>query len=286
MWKNKKAIQRYFQSRDVSIKNIINCAKLIYEYQNFRQQTILSTNYFMDIVEEVLKVLNTSSTMRKSVHNNLFDTIMAYRVKGSAEVAHAPSVDPAKLRQAIHNLFYVQHSKTGKLFSQGKLLVNRLASVQALFCSVSGRRWVDISRIRWEGMKFFNKSKRFKVKFMLPGSKSNFKGKRNEGVTLVQDSSDLCPIKILIHHWITMGRPRFGFVLPCVHKNVVYTTDCVEHWESFRCAGHRSGAKVRPCLGQVNGNTTWTIYKKAAVQAGCSVIPKRHTFGPNIDKSN
>ena len=275
---NKQSILRYFDKKPVTMVNIIACSKLLYEYHNFRVQNILSTNYFLKIVNEVLTTVKASPTMKKSVHNNLFDTIMSYRVKSDASVAHAPAIDPVKLRLAIFKLYYDRSTKRGKQISLIKLRHRKFAALQALFCSVTARRWMDISRIRWESIKFKKYPARMKVKFSLPASKANFKGKRNEFITLVQDFSDLCPIKLLFELWIQVGRPKFGFVFPCIHKNVVYTTDCVEQWESFRCKGHRSGAKIRPCLGQINGDTTWNIYKKAAKDVGCKVIPKRHTF--------
>ena len=278
MSKNEKEIKRFFKNRQVTVDNVISCAKILYEYQNFKVQNILSSSYLIKIVNEVLKTVNASSTIKKAVHNNLFDTLMSYRIKSNATVAHAPVVDPVKLREAIKNLLRVRKNKKGKTFSLVKIVRNRISALHALFCSISARRWMDISRIRWEGIKFCPANDRMKVKFSLPGSKSNPNGKRNEGITLVQDFSDLCPVKLLIEYWILMGRVTHGFVFPCIHKNTVYTTDCVEQWESFRCKGHKSGAKRRPCLGQVDGNQTWNIYKRAAKQAGCKVLPKRHTF--------
>ena len=278
MSKNRKEINRFFKNRPITRDNIIACAKILYEYNNFKVQNILSTSYLIRIVNEVLTTVKASQAIRKSVHNNLFDTIMSYRIKSNASVAHAPIVDPVKLRDAIRNLLMNRKNKKGKTFSLVKIINNRISALQALFCSISARRWMDISRIRWEGIKLCPSKDRFKVKFSLPGSKSNSKGKRNEGITLVQDFTDLCPIKALFEYWILMGRIKHGFVFPCIHKGTVYTTDCVEQWESFRCKGHRSGAKIRPCLGQVDGNQTWNIYKRAAKAAGCKVIPKRHTF--------
>ena len=123
-----------------------------------------------------------------------------------------------------------------------------------------------------------NTKHRVKFKFALPGSKANAKGKRNEGVSLVQDFSDLCPVKLLTIYWIISGKPKFGFVFPCIHKSAVFTTDCVDTWESYRCKGHKSGTKVRPCLGQIDGNATWVTFRTAAKMAGCRVIPKRNSF--------
>ena len=278
MSKNERAIKNFFARKKVTKENIFACIQLLYEYQIFKKQAVLSSGYLQKIVNEVLKVTKPSPRIKTSVNNNLFDIFMSYRLKGNASVAHAPAVNPAKLRQAIHNLFYKTKSAKGIPFTHKRIFKNKISAIHALLCSVTGRRWVDISRIRWETVKVINSRDRIKLKFLLPGSKANAKGKRNEGVSLVQDFSDLCPVKLIIIFWIITGRQKFGFVFPCIHKKVTWTSDCVDTWESFRCKGHRAGKKIRPCLGQINGTTTWTAFKTAAKEVGCSVVPKRNSF--------
>ena len=275
---NEQAIKKFFSERPTTVQNIIECAKLIYEYRNFKAQNILSSNYLQNLVLQVIKVTNASMTLKKQVLNNMFDTFMSYRIKSNATVAHAPTVDPVKLRSAIRHLYYDKKSKQGNHFNTERIFRNKISAMHALFCSVTGRRWIDITRIRWDAFRVQNRLDRIKIKFALAGSKANPKGKRNEGVTLVQDFSDLCPVKLLIEYWIITGRPKFGFVFPCVHKKVTFTLDCVDTWESYRCNGHKAGSKMRPCLGQLNGDVSWNVFRSAAIEAGCKVIPKRHTF--------
>ena len=278
MCKNERAIKNFFATRKVTKENIFACIRLLYEYHIYKRQTMLSSNFLQKIINEVLKVTKPNSRLKTLVNNNLFDIFMTYRLKSNATVAHAPAVNPVKLRNAIRNLFYDYKSKKGIKYSHEKLFKNKISAIHALLCSVTGRRWIDISRIRWETLICIKSKDRIKLKFSLPGSKANAKGKRNEGVSLVQDFSDLCPVRLMIVHWILTGRQKFGFVFPCIHKKVVYTKDCVDTWESFRCKGHKAGKKIRPCLGQVNGNTTWTAFRQAAKEAGCKVIPKRNSF--------
>ena len=275
---NEKAIKRFFAKRKVTKENIFACSKLLYEYHNFKSQTILSTGFLQKILTEVLRVTKAPVALRTSVKNNSFDIFMSYRLKSNATVEHAPSVDPTKLRQTIRNLFYQQKSDKNRNLSHNTIFKNKISAIHALLCLVTGRRWIDISRIRWESLRIRHSKDRVKFKFSLPGSKANAKGKRNEGVSLVQDFSDLCPIKLIIIFWIITGRQKFGFVFPCVHKKVKFTTDSVDTWESFRCQGHKAGSKTRPCLGQVNGDTTWKIFRTAAIEVGCGIIPKRNTF--------
>ena len=278
MSKNERAIKNFFKNKEATKENFLACIRLLYEYHMYKKQTILSSNFLQKIINEVLKVMKPNAKLKNLINNNLFDIYMSYRLKSNATVAHAPTVDPVKLRQAIRNLFYNQKSEKGIRFSHARLFRNKISALHALLCSVTGRRWVDISRIRWESLAMINSRNRVKFKFALPGSKANAKGKRNEGVSLVQDFSDLCPIRLMVIYWIITGRPKFGFVFPCVHKKAVFTKDFVDTWESFRCKGHRAGAKIRPCLGQVNGDVTWITYKTAAKAVGCKVMPKRHTF--------
>ena len=278
MSKNEKCIKRYFSKRRITQENIFNCTKLLYEYHNFKAQAILSTSFLQKLLNEVLKVTKASMTLKTSVKNNSFDIFMSYRLKSNALVEHAPAVDPVKLRQTIRNLFYQTRSRKGRPLNNAQIFKNKISAIHALLCSVTGRRWIDISRIRWESLIIRRAKDRIKFKFALPGSKANAKGKRNEGVSLVQDFSDLCPIRLIIIFWIITGRQKFGFVFPCIHKKVKFTTDIVDTWESFRCKGHKAGSKVRPCLGQVNGDTTWNNFRSAAIDEGCEIIPKRNTF--------
>ena len=278
MSRNEKAIKRYFAKRKLNKDNIFSCAKLLYEYHNFKSQNILSTGFLQKILTEVLTVTKASAALKTLVKNNTFDVFMSYRLKSNASVEHAPSVDPTKLRQTIRNLFYNQLSNKGRKISHEAIFKNKISAIHALLCSVTGRRWIDISRIRWESLIIRRNKDRIKFKFALPGSKANSKGKRNEGVSLVQDFSDLCPIRLIVIFWIITGRQKFGFVFPCIHKKVEFITDSVDTWESFRCKGHRAGKKTRPCLGQVNGDTTWKNFRSAAIDAGCKILPKRNTF--------
>ena len=278
MSKNEKCIKRYFAKRKVTQENIFTCTKLLYEYHNFKSQTILSTGFLQKLLNEVLKVTKASVALRTSVKNNSFDIFMSYRLKSNALVEHAPAVDPVKLRQTIRNLFYQTKASNGRFLNNAQMFKNKISAIHALLCSVTGRRWIDISRIRWESLIIRRSKDRIKFKFALPGSKANAKGKRNEGVSLVQDFSDLCPVKLIVIFWIITGRQKFGFVFPCIHRKVQFTTDIVDTWESFRCKGHKAGSKVRPCLGQVNGDTTWKNFRSAAIAADCGIIPKRNTF--------
>ena len=278
MSKNEKCIKRFFAKRKVTKENIFACAKLLYEYHNFKAQSILSTGFLQKILNEVLKVTKAPAAVRTSVQNNSFDIFMTYRLKSNASVGHAPAVDPVKIRQTIRTLFYQIRTVDGRKLSNEKIFKNRISAIHALLCSVTGRRWMDISRIRWESLIIRQSKDRVKIKFALPGSKANAKGKRNEGVSLVQDFSDLCPVKLIIIFWIITGRQKFGFVFPCIHKKVQFVTDVVDTWESFRCKGHKAGSKVRPCLGQINGDTTWTTFRTAAIEAGCKIVPKRNSF--------
>ena len=52
MLKNKETILKFFNERPVTVANIIECAKIIYEYRNYEVQNILSTNYLENIVNE------------------------------------------------------------------------------------------------------------------------------------------------------------------------------------------------------------------------------------------
>ena len=148
----------------------------------------------------------------------------------------------------------------------------------ALLCLLSGRRWIDITRIRWNNLEFCSIDGTIALKFFIACSKKNL-GSRNEGITLIKDDSPLCPVKLLTQFWILNGRPKAGFVFSCVHKAAKYPKRVLcNSWLAKRCKGHKMGNKTFSCNGEINGNTTYKIFRDEAVRIGFNQLPTKNTF--------
>ena len=280
MMNSEPKIKKFFVKNPVDPSTIISLATRMYEFDCSKSNTLLKTRHFRKILNTILKVVKASPTLKKTVENSIFDVIQSYRTQGGMRVRHAPLKSPLKLRDAIHRLYFSKKSsfKYAKKYSIDKILKNKIAALMALFCSISGRRWIDISRIRWDNMIFCKLEGIFAVKFFISCSKKNL-GDRNEGITLIKDDSELCPIKLLIQFWIMVGRPKIGFVFKCIHKNRSYPKSILcDQWLSKRCRGHWMGKKKFSCNGEVNGETVFRTFANEAKYCGFNRPPTKNTF--------
>ena len=273
--------KKFFAVHTVTLSNVIKLAKYFYELESFKAGRLLVTKRFKIIVNVMLKVLNISDTLRSKIKRSLYDCIQSYRTKNGSRVNCAPIKRPEPLREAIHNLYYnVKNPKKkySKRFSVKRILRNKIAALHALGCFCAARRWIDLTRIRWDNMEITNISGVISLKFFIACSKSN-QGTRNEGITLMEDGSDLCPVRLFTEFWILCGRPKFGFVFPCQHSRAKYPdNEICDQWLSKRCSGHRLGAKIFTCNGEINGDVTYRIYLNETRKLGFTKLPSKNTF--------
>ena len=153
-----------------------------------------------------------------------------------------------------------------------------MTALITLFCSVSGRRWVDITRLRWDFMEFHKLPHGNFIKFHINISKGNVIGRRNESLALAQDDSNLCPVKLLVRYWILMGRPLVGFVFPCRHRNRILKKRFFTSGRAYCCPGHKRGSKMIECLGSVDPIMSYGIMERIAKKVGFKKAPTKHTF--------
>ena len=168
--------------------------------------------------------------------------------------------------------------KFAKPFSAQRLLRNKIAALHALGCFCAARRWIDLTRIRWDNMEVSHVSGVTSLKFFIACSKSN-QGDRNEGITLMEDGSPICPVKLFTEFWILRGRPKVGFVFPCLNKNAKYPeSELCDQWISKRCKGHKLGHKVFSCNGEINGDVSYGVYLRETKRLGFTKLPSKNTF--------
>lgn len=267
-------IRQHFINRRKSHANIIAYCQEQYENLARLRGDLFVPNYLEKLVRQVCQTLGISNSSRDTILRGLFYVVLAYRVRAGVQSNKAPIFHPKKHLQLISYLWRKKSSSIERTFAL------KTSAVQALLCLYSFRRWVDVSRIRWEHCsKIINNGRTF-LKFTLAASKTNCKGKRDEFVTLQQNDTDLCPVKILTQYWQIRGAPRTGFVLPCIHKNREFSSNNLfAEWDAYTCKGHKTTKMgIIPCLGEVNGRTSFGYYKRAAKSQKWQVLPHKHSF--------
>ena len=153
-------------------------------------------------------------------------------------------------------------------------------AIQALLCLHSYRRWVDVTRIRWEHCDRVTSPARVFFKFKLSASKTNVNGRRNEYITIQANNTELCPVRLLHQFWQMQGCPKTGFVFPCIHADRIYKRDTLcDLWNAYMCSGHhRKKSGKLPCFGEINGVTSFGYYKRTAKKRGWNTLPHKHSF--------
>ena len=277
---DKTMVMDYFQNKPVSITNIISLAKNIFEQRGRVRKSLLSTAYFSKIVRCICTIVRAPPEIRNSIFYKLYDVFAEYRILGGLRTKPAELKSPFRIRKLIKKLWYDIHTtaKRPKLLSLEKILRRRIAALITLICSVTGRRWVDVTRLRWDHMEFHKLPHGNFMKFHINISKGNVVGKRNESVALAQDDSELCPVKLLVRYWILMGRPLVGFLFPCRHKNRVLRRRFFTSGRAYCCPGHKRGPKIIPCLGSVDPIMSNGIMARVALKVGFKKPPTKHTF--------
>lgn len=274
-------IRKFFAVKSVNRPNVIKLAKYFYELESFNAGRLLVTKRFKAIINIIIQVMKVSDPLRSKIKRSLYDCIQSYRTKNGSKVNCAPIKRPEPLRQAIYNLYYnVKNSdkKYAKPFSVSRILRNKISALHALGCFCAARRWIDLTRIRWDNLEITNISGVISLKFFIACSKSN-QGTRNEGITLMEDGSALCPVRLFTEFWIQSGRPKFGFVFPCLHSRAKYPDhEICDQWLSKRCSGHKLGSKVFTCNGEINGDVTYGVFLRETQKLGFTRLPSKNTF--------
>ena len=272
----KDIIRSHFATVPKSVANIIAFCQEEYEELARRKGDLFVTNYLDVLVAQVCKALQLSNSFRQKVSRGLYHITLAYRVRSGMESNKAPIFHPKQHLKLIRSLWFKKKPSVSLTFAL------RVTAMQALLCLHSYRRWIDVSRIRWEHCTTVKSKNRTFVKFKLSASKTNVKGRRNEYITIQENNTDMCPVKILYQFWAMQGAPKTGFVLPCLHENRTYNHNTLcEQWDAYTCMGHsksKSKSGKLPCLGEVNGTTSFGYYKRAAKDTGWKTLPHKHSF--------
>lgn len=270
----KSKTKEFFLAMPKSEANILNFCVQEYEQKARQKGDLFASNYLETIARRVCKLLGISKIAREKILKRIPAIASAYRIRAGMHSKKAKIFHPDKHFELIKYLWTRQKTCIRQTYG------GRLAAVQALICLHTFRRWVDISRIRWEHCDKIVVQGRIFYQFKLGASKTNSRGQRNEYITIQQNDTIWCPVKILHQFWKMSGCPRTGFVFPCINEQRSFTTNSLfQQWDAYTCPGHRSKEHgLHVCLGEINGVTSFGYYQRAAKKFKWQELPGRHSF--------
>lgn len=235
-----------------------------------------SPNIMLRALKTICKKYTKSSQTITVAKKLITEHIFAIRIQSSSKTKMAPIFHPIKLLELIISLWKHKQNKNMRI-----LLAKRQAALQAMICLMTGRRWTDITRIKWETMVEIKTSLGRFIKFLIPVSKSNRLGHRIETITLKQnrEQPQYCPIKMIEKYNYWAGQPIKGFVFPCQAPKTKWIKDPINSdWSSYRCNGHWINEKRSTCLGHTSSTQSFGYVHRWAKKCKWKTIPTKHTF--------
>ena len=274
--KRKSKWLKHSSSKTITVKLVLDF--IVNEYQRETQDSKKPkhSKFLLDLYKDISKWSKFSDAKRKQMKSAIDKKIMNIRILSNQRTKPARTYPPYKL------LSLIQQNWLRPISGEGiKALTRKYTSAMAMICLVTGRRWIDITRLKWDCLESYTTKLGLFYKFHLPTSKTNVRGQRLESVTLRQVTSKkvIGPIQMIkmIHFW--QGYPSKGFVFPCVSVKKVFTIDPIWYaWSSYRCPGHWDNRTKTECIGQINGNTTIGVLQRFATSLGWKTVPTKHTF--------
>ena len=272
----KKRFENYVSFKTQSVETIFNFILDEYKIASNKTKKPCHTNFLLTTLQKVLKWVKFSDIQRQKLKRKIDRSIMSFRILSNQRTKPARTYPPIELLELIQTQW-----NRPVLGSGAKALVRKYSAAMAMICFLTGRRWVDVTRIRWDNHESFTTQLGIFYKFYIPTSKTNIRGTRIECITLKNVVSDkyIGPIKMLNLIRIWQGNPKKGFVFPCVHKARCFQIDKIwTPWSSYRCQGHWENKDKVECLGQINGNVTIGSLQRLAKKLGWPTVPTKHTF--------
>lgn len=274
-----KNIQKYLKQM-VGKPSTNQIVKICKQYYKEKIEDRKTKNFNPNNMLNMLNILLAKSTLpgrakltaKKQIKNLIFDI----RIQNSQRTKMAPIFHPKKLLKLIEKVWYHNKNRNTKL-----LLAKRQAAVQAMICLMTGRRWKDITRLKWDTLQHVITQDDQFIKFLLPVSKTNQIGNRIETITLRKSKTKqfLCPVEMVkkLHYWV--GQPTNGFVFKCLAPKTKWVDDEInKDWSSYRCKGHWNNEIKYPCLGQTSSIHSFGYIQRYAEKLGWKTLPTKHTF--------
>jgi len=258
------------------VENIVNACKNLYIHMIQTSKRHPNPNIMLRAMNVICNKYNKSGQTKSNTKKRICDYIFTLRVQGGIKTKMAPIFHPLHLFKLIHSLWAHKSNKNLRI-----LLAKRQAALQAMICLITGRRWTDVTRIKWDSMSHVTTSLGDFIKFLIPVSKTNKIGSRIETITLKRNEKhpDRCPIQMLLkyRHWV--GQPTNGFVFTCQAPHTFWTEDPVNpDWSNYRCKGHWINEVRKDCIGHTSSTLSFGYIHRWAIRQNWKILPTKHTF--------
>ena len=257
--------------------NIVQICKQYYINKVIKEQKIkLNPKIMLTVLNLLSKHIHIPGRDKLIAQTKLKNIIFNIKIQSSQKTKMAPIFHPKVLLNLITQLWYYRKNKNTKI-----LLAKRQAALQAMLCLVTGRRWVDITRIKWDTMQYVHTPTDTFIKFLIPVSKTNQTGTRIETINLRQNKTDkqLCPVNMIQKLKTWVGQPTNGFVFKCLAPNTKWVDDELNpDWSSYRCKGHWNSDEKTECLGQTSTTHSFGYIHRFAQKKKWKTLPTKHTF--------
>lgn len=251
---------------------------IILQYQTacIRNKKPRHTKFLSDLMQKIFKWSKCNESLKKKVKTQIDRKIMNIRLLSNQRTKPARTYPPQKLLDLIQRQWDRPVRGDGE-----KAIKRKYSAAIAMICFLTGRRWIDVTRIRWDNLESLTTHLGLFYKFYIPASKTNIRGARIECITLkaINSKHRVGPIQMLQHIRFWQGNPTKGFVFKCWHKDAKFVIDKIwEPWSSYRCKGHWVNRQKYECLGQVDGKKAIEALQRFAIKIGWKSVPTRHTF--------
>ena len=273
-----KQILQYYQTagQQNETEKIITACKQLYIAKIQATKKPPSPNIMLRAMTKLCKYLNVNGQTKLKVKTKLKNYIFSLRIQGSNKTKMAPIFHPQKLLELIMTLWQSHSNNDLRL-----RLAKKQTALQAMMCLMTGRRWSDITRIKWDTQESIVTKNGHFIKFLIPVSKSNQIGNRVETITLKQNKQNptICPIHMLekYHYWV--GQPTNGFVFSCLAPKRTWVEDPINpNWSTYRCKGHWSNETKHECLGNTSSTLSFGYLHRWAKTQKWKILPTKHTF--------
>ena len=274
----KKILQFYNENagQHNEIDNIFNACKNLYIHliQNSRRHP--NPNIMIRAMNFICNKYVKSGQIKTKTKKRICDYIFTLRIQSGIKTKMAPIFHPLQLFKLLNTLWEHRSNKNLRI-----LLAKRQAALQAMICLITGRRWTDVTRIKWENMTHVNTALGHFVKFLIPVSKTNRIGNRIETITLKSNKKhpNRCPVLKLLkyRHWV--GQPTNGFVFPCQAPHTKWVNDPVNsNLSNYRCKGHWINEIKHDCIGHTSSTLSFGYVHRWAIKCKWKILPTKHTF--------
>ena len=274
----KQVLQFYKENagKQKDIQNIVHACKKLYIYLIEHSKRHPNPNIMLRALNVICNKYEKSGQTRTKAKKIIYDYIFSLRVQSGVKTKMAPVFHPLHLFQLIHKLWTLRKNKNLRI-----LLAKRQAALQAMICLITGRRWTDVTRIKWDNMTHVKTALGHFIKFLIPVSKTNRIGNRIETITPKRNTEhpERCPVKMLLKYKNWVGQPTNGFVFPCQAPNTKWVKDPINiEWSNYRCKGHWINDVKHECLGHTSSTLSFGYIHRWAEKCKWKTLPTKHTF--------